>query len=124
MNNTLKNKVTLIGRVGVKPEEVVFDSGARRTKIVLATNENYKNKNGEWISNTQWHVLIAWGALAERAVKQLDKGCEIIIEGKLANRVFNGQAGEKRYVTEVELGGFMLLNKKVDEPTVAAVRTK
>jgi len=124
MNSTLKNKVSLIGRVGVKPQEEVFDSGAKKSRIVIATNEGYRNKNGEWVDNTQWHNVIAWGPLAERVTKQLDKGFEIIIEGRLVNNVINGKNGEKRYFTDIAMSNFMVLNKKQEGAVVSPVKTK
>ncbi len=124
MNNTLKNKVSLIGRVGVKPQEELFDSGAKKSRIVLATNEGYRNKNGEWVENTQWHNVVAWGPLAERAVKQLDKGFEIIIEGRLVNSVLTGKNGEKRYFTDIAMSNFMVLNKKQEGSINTTVKTK
>jgi single-strand DNA-binding protein len=61
--NTLKNKVNLIGRLGAKPTVQQFDSGAKMMRISLATNERYKDKKGEWVDNTQWHNVVAWGNL-------------------------------------------------------------
>lgn len=110
--NTLKNKVNLIGRIGAKPEEKVFESGARRTTINLATNESYRNKAGEWVENTQWHTVVAWGKNVERVVKLLDKGAEVVIEGRLVNRSYEDKNGTKRTVTEIELNEFVLVNKK------------
>lgn len=52
--NTLRNKVSLIGRLGGQPEIIKFDSGKTKAKFSLATNESYKDKNGEWKENTQW----------------------------------------------------------------------
>ncbi|MFY7991276.1 MAG: single-stranded DNA-binding protein [Fluviicola sp.] len=109
--NTLKNKVNLIGRLGAKPVVQTFDSGSSITRISLATNERKKEKSGEWTDNTQWHNIVAWGKLGERFEKLTDKGSELVIEGRLVNRSYE-KDGEKRYVTEIELTDFMLLNTK------------
>lgn len=55
--NTLRNKVSLIGRLGAQPEVVKFDSGRTLARFSLATNESYKNKEGEWQDVTQWHIM-------------------------------------------------------------------
>ena len=63
--NALKNKVKLIGRLGVEPELVKFETGRTLARFTLATNENYKDKKGEWHELTQWHTINAWGKLAD-----------------------------------------------------------
>lgn len=108
--NSLKNKVNLIGRLGAKPEMQAFESGVKRMRISLATNEAYKDKSGNWTENTQWHNVVAWGKVCERIEKVLDKGSEVVIEGRLVNRSYETKAGEKHFTTEVELNDFMLLN--------------
>lgn len=110
--STLKNKVNLIGRVGAKPVTQAFESGAKKVRISIATNESYKDKKGEWVDNTQWHNVIAWGNLCDRIEKVLDKGTEIVIEGRIVNRNYETKEGEKRYTTEIELADFMVLNAK------------
>lgn len=122
--STLKNKVNLIGHVGAKPEAQVFESGAKKTRISVATNERYKDKKGEWVDNTQWHNVIAWGGLVDRAVKSLDKGSEIVIEGRLVNRNYEDKNGEKRYITEIELSDFILISKKSEAQEAAPLQTK
>jgi single-strand DNA-binding protein len=110
--NALKNKVSLIGRLGVQPEVVNLDSGKKLARFTLATNENYKNKNGEWQSITQWHSINAWGKLAELVQKLLTKGQEIVVEGKLVNQSYENKNGEKRYTTIVEASEFLVLTTK------------
>ncbi|MDP4760322.1 MAG: single-stranded DNA-binding protein [Crocinitomicaceae bacterium] len=110
--NALKNKVSLIGRLGVQPEVVNLDSGKKLARFTLATNENYKNKNGEWQSVTQWHTINAWGKLAELVQKLLTKGQEIVVEGKLVNQSYENKNGEKRYTTIVEASEFLVLTTK------------
>lgn len=110
--NTLRNKVSLIGRLGTQPEFVQFDSGTKRVRLSIATNESYKDKNGEWIENTQWHYAYAWGVLAELIGKKLEKGTEVMVQGRLVNRSFETKTGEKRYITEIEVNEFLILNPK------------
>ena len=80
------NKVTLIGNLGRDPEIKHFEGGSSVAKFSLATNENYRDKNGEWKTETEWHDIVAWRHLAERAVKDLHKGSMVYIEGKLTHR--------------------------------------
>ncbi|MCH2229128.1 MAG: single-stranded DNA-binding protein [Crocinitomicaceae bacterium] len=110
--NVLRNKVSLIGRLGAAPEVVTFESGRTLTRFSIATNESYKNKEGEWQEKTQWHNLTIWGKQAESAAKVLDKGQEIIAEGKLVNSQYETKEGEKRYSTSIEVNDFLILSPK------------
>lgn len=113
--NTLKNKVNLIGRLGAKPVALTFDSGVKKVRLAVATNERFKNKKGEWEENTQWHTVVAWGKLCDRIEKVLDKGSEVVIEGRIVNRSYETKEGEKRFSTEIELNEFVLLSGKKQE---------
>ena len=110
--NNLRNKVQLIGNLGSDPEVKHLESGKVQAKISIATNENYTNKEGEKITDTQWHNLVAWGKTAEIAEKYLKKGSEIAIEGKLSNRSYEDKEGVKKYVTEVVLNEILMLGSK------------
>jgi len=112
--NTLKNTVSLIGRLGQDPKINTFGEGNKVVKFSIATNEAYKGKDGQWVENTQWHNVIAWGKVAELSEKLLKKGAEIVLEGKLVNDEYETKEGEKRYKTEVSLREFMVLTKKED----------
>lgn len=111
--SSLRNKVSLIGRTGSKPEVQKLSSGQVISRLSIATNEGYRNKDGEWQEKTQWHSLIIWGKAAERFVRTIGKGFEIAIEGRLVNRQYEAKTGEKRYVTEIEVSDFLLLSSKV-----------
>jgi single-strand DNA-binding protein len=110
--NTLRNKVQLIGHLGMNPEIKVIDSGNKLAKMSIATNESYKNAKGELVKETQWHNLIAWGKTADIIETYLEKGSEIAIEGKLINRSYTDKEGIKRYVTEIQVNEFVMLDKK------------
>ncbi len=99
----LKNKVQLIGKLGNKPEVRETESGRKMVTFSMATNEMYRNAKGERVTETHWHRLVAWGKLAEIAEQYLDKGREVIVEGKLVNRSYVDREGLKRYVSEVQL---------------------
>lgn len=110
--NSLKNKVQLIGNLGVTPEIINLESGKKLAKFTLATNESYKTAKGETIKETQWHNMVAWGKTAELVEKYLTKGNEIAIEGKLTSRSYEDKAGVKKYVTEVVVNEWLMLGKK------------
>ena len=107
--STLKNKVQLIGNVGNEPEITTLESGRKVAKFSMATNENYKNAQGEKQTDTNWHNLVAWGKTAEIIEKYVEKGKEIAIEGKLTARSYEDKDGLKRYVTEVVVSEILLM---------------
>lgn len=109
----LKNKVQLIGNLGNAPEIKNTDSGKKVARFSMATNDSYKKENGERVTETQWHNLVAWGKVAELAEQYLNKGSEIAIEGKLTHRDYTDKEGVKRYITEVVVNEILLLDKKV-----------
>ena len=110
--NTLRNKVQLIGNLGNDPEIINLESGKMLAKFSIATNDSYKNAQGEKITDTQWHNVIAWGKTAEIVEKYVTKGKEIAIEGKLTSRSYETKEGEKRYTTEVVCNELLMLGNK------------
>ena len=112
--NTLKNKVQLIGNLGQNPEVKELGGGKKLAKFSLATNETYRNKAGEKVTDTQWHNLTVWGKTADIVEKYLKKGSEVAVEGKLLNRNYTDKDGVKRYVTEIQVNELVLLGGKKD----------
>ena len=112
--STIKNQVQLIGNVGNTPETITFDSGKKAVRLSMAPNEYYQ-KDGEKVQDTQWHNLIAWGNQAELIEKYVGKGKEIAIQGKLTSRSYETQTGEKRYVTEVVVQEILFLGNQAAE---------
>lgn len=110
--NGLKNKVQLIGNLGNNPEIITLDSGKKLAKFSLATNETYKNSQGQKVTDTQWHYIVAWNKTAEIIEQYLQKGSEVIVEGKLISRSFEDKEGNKRYVTEVVCNELLMLGTK------------
>jgi len=113
--STLKNKVQLIGNVGNEPEITNLESGKKVAKFSIATNESYKDSNGEKVTNTQWHTIVGWGKIAEIVEKYVGKGKEVALEGKLTSRSYETKEGEKRYVTEVVIDEILLLGIKGED---------
>ncbi|MES2394722.1 MAG: single-stranded DNA-binding protein [Bacteroidota bacterium] len=107
--NALRNKVQLIGNLGMAPEIKTLESGRKLAKMSIATNESYKNAKGELVKETQWHNLIAWGKTADIIEKYLKKGSEVAIDGKLINSNYTDKDGVKRYVTEIQVNEVLLI---------------
>ena len=110
--STMRNKVQLIGHLGADPEIIEMGNDRKLAKIKLATNESYKNANGERVTDTQWHQVVAWGKLAGLAEKLLVKGSEVAVEGKLIHKSYTDKQGVKRYTSEVQISDLILLKKK------------
>lgn len=109
------NKVILIGNLGKDPEVRVLESGTKVAKFTMATNENYRDKNNEWQTVTEWHNVILWRYLAESAERQLKKGSLVFIEGKLTSRKYQDKEGNDRYITEVVANVMRALDRRDDQ---------
>ncbi len=94
------NKVTLIGHLGKDPELRYTPSGVPVATFSIATNEKWKDKDGNQQEKTEWHRIVAWRRSAEIASEYLSKGRQVYIEGKLQTRSWE-QDGVKRYMTEI-----------------------
>lgn len=110
--STLKNKVQLIGNLGAAPEIRTAVNGRKMARLRLATNESYKNAKGEKVTDTQWHSLVAWGSTADIAAQFLQKGSEVMVEGKLNNREYQDKDGKTRYITEVQVSNLLMFGQK------------
>lgn len=106
------NRVILIGNLGRDPEVRRLDNGAVVAKFPIATNENYKDKSGEWQTQTEWHDIVVWRNLAERAESTLKKGMGVYVEGKLTHRTWQDQDGNNRKTTEVVASYFRIIDKR------------
>ncbi|MBL7686198.1 MAG: single-stranded DNA-binding protein [Deltaproteobacteria bacterium] len=95
------NKVILIGNLGNDPEIRYTPSGAAVANFNIATNENWKDKNGQDQERTEWHRIVVWGKLAELCGEYLSKGRTVYAEGRLQTREWNDKDGNKRYTTEI-----------------------
>lgn len=108
----LRNHVQLIGNIGDVPAITNLESGKKVARFQLATNEHYKNANGEKVQSTDWHSIVAWGKTAEIVEKYTGKGKEVGITGKLKSRTYTADDGNTRYVTEVVADEILLLGNK------------
>ena len=118
------NKVILLGNLGRDPEVRHLDNGRAVANFSIATSETYKNKQGEKVTNTEWHNLVLWTPLAEIAEKYLKKGNQVYIEGKLTSRSYEDKDGVTKYITEVVGRDMTLLGgprqEENTQPTSAA----
>ena len=105
------NKVTLIGNLGGDPEVRHLDNGTAVGRFSLATNENNKDKDGNWQKLTEWHNVVVWRDSAERAEKQLKKGMMVYVEGKISYRKYTDKDGQEKNVTDIVANSFRLLEK-------------
>jgi single-strand DNA-binding protein len=105
------NKVTLIGNLGADPEVRTLENGTAVGRFSLATNENYKDKDGNWQTQTEWHNIIVWRDLAERS-KMLKKGSPVYVEGKISYRKYTDKDGVEKNLTDIVANTFRLLEKR------------
>lgn len=110
----LRNNVRLIGNLGQNPDVKELAGGKKLAKFSLATSESYKNEQGEKITETQWHNLIAWGKQADVIAKYLKKGSEVAVDGKIHSRNYTDKEGVKRYVTEIVVNELLMIGGKKD----------
>lgn len=104
------NKVILLGNLGKDPEVKFTPQGTAVAKLALATNERYKDKEGQWQDRTEWHNIVLWQRLAEIAGEYLKKGSKVYIEGRLQTRSWEDkQTNQKKYMTEVVASDLVLL---------------
>jgi single-strand DNA-binding protein len=104
------NKVILIGNLGKDPEVKFPPSGTPVAKFSLATNERFKDKEGQWQDRTEWHNITAWARTAEIAGEYLKKGSKVYIEGSLRTHSWDDkQTNQKKYMTEIIVNDLVLL---------------
>lgn len=108
----LRNRVQLIGNLGMAPEIFEFDGGKKKARLSIATNETYKNQKGKLVKETQWHNVIAWGKTAEIVESYLEKGSEVCISGKLTSRTYDDKDGNKKFISEIVMSELLMLGKK------------
>ena len=104
------NKVILVGHLGKDPEVKYTPSGTPVAKFSLATNERFKDKEGNWQDRTEWHNITAWQRTAEIAGEYLKKGSQVYIEGRLRTDSWDDkETGQKKYRTEIVVNDLVLL---------------
>lgn len=110
------NKVILLGNVGRDPEVRHLEGGSAVANFTLATSEKFRDKSGIVQDRTEWHNIVCWGPLADRAEKYIKKGTQLLIEGKIRTRDYTAKDGQKRYVTEIFADSLQFVGRKSDNP--------
>ena len=108
------NKVVLVGHLGGDPETRYTPSGAAVANFNMATNESWRDANGELQDKTEWHRCVLFGKSAELAGELLKKGHLVYLEGKLQTRNWEDKDGVKRYTTEIVCDIFTMLGRRMD----------
>lgn len=103
------NKVILLGHLGQDPELRYTGSGTPVCSLRIATNDSYKDSEGNFVERTEWHSVVAWARLAEICSEYLRKGSQVYIEGSLQTRQYEDRDGNQRYVTEVKAREMVML---------------
>ena len=106
------NKAILVGRLGADPEVRYTPDGAMVTNFRIATDEQWKDKNGEKVQRTEWHKIVTFGKLAEICGKYLVKGKLVYLEGRIQTRAWDDKEGVKRYTTEIVASTMQMLDSK------------
>ncbi|MGD1981238.1 MAG: single-stranded DNA-binding protein [Flavobacteriales bacterium] len=109
------NKVMLIGNLGKDPEIMHFDNGGSLVKFPIATSETYTNREGQRVTNTEWHnVVINAKGLVDVAHKYLKKGHKVYLEGRIKTRKWQDQSGADRYTTEIQANQMTMLTSRAE----------
>jgi single-strand DNA-binding protein len=103
------NKVILVGRLGRDPETRYTSAGQAVCNFTLATDETYKDRNGERQKRTEWHKIVVWAKQAEIAQQYLHKGSLIFVEGRIQTRQWDDREGQKRTTVEIVATNFRML---------------
>lgn len=106
------NKVLLMGNLGRDPELRYTTGGTAVANFSIATNESWKDKNGQQQEKTEWHRIVVWGKLAELCGQYLKKGRQAFIEGRLQTREWTDKKGEKQYSTEIVANNVTFIGPK------------
>ncbi len=108
------NKVILIGNVGKDPEVNYIKEDLPVAKFTMATSENY-TKDGQKVTNTEWHNIVVWRGLAKVVEQYVKKGSKLYIEGKITNRQYE-KDGQTKYFTEIVANQMQMLDSKNSNP--------
>jgi single-strand DNA-binding protein len=114
------NKVILVGRLGRDPETRYTGGGQAVANFSVATDETYKDRNGERQKRTEWHKIVVWGKQAEIAQQYLKKGSLIFIEGRIQSREWQDKEGQKRTSFEIVANNFRMLGGRPEGAAAAS----
>jgi single-strand DNA-binding protein len=107
----VRNRVQLLGNITKAPVVRTFESGRKMASFSIATTEVYY-KGDQKVVNTQWHFAVAWGKVAEEIERNIKPSTKVTVDGKLSNRSYIDKEGKKKYVTEVIVNEFEIVNNE------------
>ncbi|MEJ2633675.1 MAG: single-stranded DNA-binding protein [Calditrichia bacterium] len=116
MSKGTVNKVILIGRLGADPEVRYVPSGEAVANFNLATNQSFKDREGNWKETTDWHRVQIWRNRAEFAKQYLHKGMRVYVEGRIQYREWQDQNGVKKYSTEIVATDLQIMESQGSRP--------
>lgn len=105
------NKVIVMGRLTASPEMRSLPSGVPVASFSIAVNRRYKDKSGQWQEESFFFDIDAFGQLAERIGKQINKGDQVLIEGQLRQDKWEDKNGEKRSKIKIVAERVALISK-------------
>ena len=108
----MRNSVMLIGRPGAEPEMRNLNNNNKVARFRLAVSESHRNANNEWVNDTQWFSIVAWGNVAGRVEKVVRKGQQLAIEGKLRNNEWTDDKGQRHSTTEIWINDLFPMEKE------------
>jgi len=119
------NKHIIIGNLGKDPEIKTLENGTKLANFSVATTDAYTDKEGNKVTNTEWHNVVLWKKLADVAEMFLVKGSQVYVEGKSKTRSWDDKDGNKKYMTELHGERLQMLGKREveDKPTPHIVDT-
>ncbi|MCX7930295.1 MAG: single-stranded DNA-binding protein [Chlorobi bacterium] len=103
------NKVLLIGHVGKDPEIRYTPAGVPVAQFRLATNEYWRDSEGQLQEATEWHTIVAWRNLAELTERQIQRGTRLFIEGRIRSRTYEDASGARRVAYEIQADSIIVL---------------
>ena len=114
MQKSSVNKVIIVGNLGQDPEARFTPQGTAVTNLSIATNESWKNQEGQIQDRTEWHRVVLYGKMAETASQYMKKGSMVYVEGRLRTKEWEDQNQNKRKTTEIMCDNFTMLGRKGD----------
>jgi len=114
------NRVILVGRLGRDPETRYTGTGQAVANCSVATDEAYKDRNGERQKRTEWHRITAWGKLAEICQQYLKKGTMVYSEGRIQSREWQDKEGQKRTSFDIVANTMKMLSSRGEAAAAAS----
>lgn len=118
MQKSSVNKVIIVGNLGQDPEARFTPQGTAVTNLSIATNESWKNQEGQTQDRTEWHRVVMYGKMAETASEYMRKGSMVYVEGRLRTKEWEDQNQNKRKTTEIMCDNFTMLGRRGDNQSI------